>query len=122
MKQIYFTNCSIKFSGNIDEPRATFPLTIHVNIKYQSVHGVTINIIYPINNSEFLLKNNLPKIKIGINIGVHMKLIIIAINVNFKFFNELPISFNGICINTNDNINIKNEVIKYSEYICINSI
>ena len=45
------TNWIIKLMGNIDKLKATFPLLIFVNIKYQSVQGVNINITNPINKS-----------------------------------------------------------------------
>ena len=39
--------CKIKFTGKIAVESATLPFAISVKIKYQSVHGVTINIINP---------------------------------------------------------------------------
>ena len=37
------SSCSIKFRGSMEEPSATFPFAIPVNIRYQSVHGITIS-------------------------------------------------------------------------------
>ena len=69
--------------------------------------------IYPINNSGWSTKNNLPKTKI--KNGVQIKFIITAVNVNFKFLNDFSISFSGICRNTKN----KRKVEFFREYKCV---
>ena len=44
-----------------------------------------------------------------------MKFMLIAVNVNFMFLNDFPISFNGTCIKTKNSIIINAGIIKYSE-------
>ena len=89
--------CNIKFIGNMDRLNVNSPFANFVKTKYQSVHGVRINIKNPIKISIFPFKNNDPK-KYP-NRGVHMKLIIKLVDVNLTF---LKLFFN-LCRGTSRN-------------------
>ena len=88
------STCKIKFTGKIAVESATLPFAISVKIKYQSVHGVTINIINPKvldDRKEIVLLTPSSK-------GVHKKLIVRLVqqilNCEIRF-----ISFNGMLRN-----------------------
>ena len=55
------TNCSTKFIGRIDKLRGTSPFAILVNNRYQSVHGVKINMKKPRSRLIFPCRNKSPK-------------------------------------------------------------
>lgn len=83
--------CNIKFMGNIDKLKLMSPFAIFVNIKYQSVQGVSMSMKKPIKMSTFPFKNIDPR-KYP-NSGVHRKLIIRDVIVNLTF---LKLCFNSL--------------------------
>jgi hypothetical protein len=85
------TICKIKFNGKIEAPRGTLPFSMPVKIKYQSVHGVTINIIKPICKSICPARNIFDKIIV--NKGVKIKLMINEEIEKRKSENDFEISF-----------------------------
>lgn len=54
-------NCNTRLIGKIDRLNGRLPLLILVNIKYQSVHGVKINITNPMNKSILPPKKQFPR-------------------------------------------------------------
>ena len=101
----------IKLIGSIDKLKFKSPFTILVNTKYQSVQGVIISMINPINMSIFPFRNRFPK-KYPNN-GVHIKLIIMLVELNLMF---LKLSFKflmGTSKNTAYNITHKKRLIKF---------
>src|SRR5699024_12228698 len=103
--------CNKRFKGKIVADKATFPFAIDVNIIYQSVQGVTINIIKPIHNAGLSDRNSIASIHA--NMGVQTKFMMIVVDVNFKFLKDDFILLIGICkkviyIIANSNVTIKN--------------
>ena len=79
------STCKIKFTGKIAVESATLPFAISVKIKYQSVHGVTINIINPTQSAGRSERNSAPNPQASK--GVHKKLIVRLVPANFKLRN-----------------------------------
>src|SRR5690625_6546969 len=75
--------CNIRFTGRIAVHKATLPFAIPVNAKYQSVQGVTINIMKPIQSAGCSDRKTAPNPHA--NKGVHKKLIIKLELANFLF-------------------------------------
>jgi len=109
--------CRIRLIGSMDRLNVKSPFAILVNTRYQSVHGVNINMKNPIRTSTFPFKNSEPK-KYPKS-GVHMKFIIKLVEVNLTF---LKLSFNsprGTSRNSPKSIRHKNILIKCSVFWAI---
>jgi hypothetical protein len=118
IKSIRYTGnkiiCSIRFNGKIEAPNKTLPFAIPVKIKYQSVHGVTINIIKPICRSICPARNNFASL--NVNKGVIIKFIIKAESEKRKSENDAVISFISTFKKIKKSISIRKISIKFPEY------
>jgi hypothetical protein len=103
--------CKIKLSGKIEAPNGTLPLATPVKIKYQSVHGVTINMINPICKSICPERNTFDNT--NVNNGVKIKLIINAETEKRKSENDFEISFISTFRKTKKSIHIRKISIKF---------
>ena len=102
--------CRIRLIGNMDKLSLTSPFAIFVNTKYQSVQGVNMSMKNPINISTLPFKNSEPR-KYP-NKGVHMKLIIRLVVVNFTFLKLFFNSLRGTSRNNPNSIKHKNIFIR----------
>jgi hypothetical protein len=106
--------CSIKFNGKIEEPNVTLPFANPVKIKYQSVQGVTSNIIKPICKSIAPGKNICDNT--NANSGVQTKFIMNADSEKRTFINDFESNFISMLKNTKNNITIRKISIKFPAY------
>jgi hypothetical protein len=100
------TICKIKLRGKIEAPKVTLPFARPVKIKYQSVQGVTINMIKPICKSISPARNLFDNARVMR--GLMIKLMTKAAMENRTFKNDFEISFISTVRNTKNNMNIKN--------------
>lgn len=80
------SNCSIRFMGRMDAERGTLPRAMPVKSRYQSVQGVTISMIKPIQRAGTSLRNTKPRTN-AIK-GLNIKLILALTLANFQFLKE----------------------------------
>src|SRR5699024_5307217 len=106
--------CKIKLIGKTDVERDTFPFAIPVNVRYQSVQGVTISMIKPINKEGKSDKKT--ELKPQANIGAQIKLMIVLNHRNVIFKKTFINCCNGIVKNNAYSINNRNGVIRFSAY------
>ena len=103
--------CKIKFNGKIEAPKGTLPFATPVKIKYQSVQGVTINIINPICKSICPVRNSFDNT--NVNTGVIIKLISNDEIEKRKLENDFEIFLSSIFKKTKKSISIRNGLIKF---------
>jgi hypothetical protein len=90
------------------------PFATLVKIKYQSVQGVTINIIKPVCKSTCPARNNFDSP--NVNKGVIIKFIIKAESENRKSENDFEISFISIFKKRKKSINIRKNLINFPAF------
>ena len=79
------STCRIRFIGNTEAPKGTFPLAIEVKTKYQSVQGVTISMMNPIQSAGWFDRKTAPSPQASG--GVHIKLMSVLAPRNLMFLN-----------------------------------
>ena len=96
------------------------PFASLVNTRYQSVHGVSISMKNPIMTSTFPLRKSEPR-KYP-NSGVHMKLTIRLVAVNFVFLKLSFSSFSGTSRNSPKSISHRDMFMRFPVFCAIVSM